>query len=88
MKEECYQCVNRRDVTGNAHIKCISPDAEMTGDPHGIKNGWFIYPFLFDPVWKTKSCSNFVDKNSVSVAVSNSVSPENESHVHAVNLEG
>jgi len=31
----------------------------MTGNAHGVKNGWFIYPLLFDPIWKTKECDNF-----------------------------
>lgn len=58
-KTSCYECVHRRDVPGNCHIRCAKPDPEMTGHPHGIRNGWFIYPMLFDPVWKTKECSNW-----------------------------
>ncbi len=34
----------------------------MTGDPHGIKEGWFMYPILFDPTWKTKKCYTFKKK--------------------------
>lgn len=30
----------------------------MTGNQHGIKNGWFMYPLLFDPIWATKECNN------------------------------
>lgn len=56
---ECYYCKYRREVPGNAHIKCVQPDANMSGYPHGIENRWFMYPHLFDPVWKTKDCSNF-----------------------------
>lgn len=56
---ECRTCKFRRTVPGNTHIACANPDPEMTGDPHGIRNGWFIYPLLFDPVWKTKDCSHF-----------------------------
>lgn len=73
MMDECYQCVNKRPVPGNCHIDCANPDPEMTGDPHGMKNGWFIYPFCFDPVWKTKDCVNFESK-AVSDAVSGAVS--------------
>ena len=62
MTKECYSCKHKRNVPGNAHILCANPDPEMTGDPHGIKNGWFIYPILFDPCWKTKMCSNFEEK--------------------------
>lgn len=33
----------------------------MVGDKHGIVNGWFLYPILFDPIWKEKKCDNFAD---------------------------
>ena len=59
MQDECYHCKHKRIVPNNAHIKCINPDADMTGEPHGIVNGWFLYPLLFDPVWKQKNCKNF-----------------------------
>ncbi len=59
---ECYDCAYKRTVPGNAHIECVKPDPEMTGNPRGIKNGWFIYPILFDPTWKTKMCTNFKKK--------------------------
>ena len=57
--DECYYCKYKQEVPGNCHIRCAKPDANMKGDPHGIKNGWFIYPALFDPVWKEKLCDNF-----------------------------
>ena len=56
---ECGKCIHKRSVPGNCHIECAKPDPDMTGDPHGIKNGWFIYPLLFDPTWATKDCDNF-----------------------------
>lgn len=62
LETNCYKCKNKREVPGNAHIKCVKPDPKMTGDPHGIRNGWFIYPSLFDPVWRTKECDNFEGK--------------------------
>jgi len=59
---ECYHCKFKRNVPGNCHITCTNPDFNMTGDKRGILNGWFIYPMLFDPVWKTKKCKNFILK--------------------------
>lgn len=58
---ECYSCQHRRSIPGDAHIRCVKPDPEMTGNPHGIRNGWFLYPFNFDPVWKEKICSNYTE---------------------------
>ena len=59
---ECWDCVHKREVPGNCHIRCDKPDRLMIGDPWGIQNGWFDYPLLFDPVWKTKECRNFEAK--------------------------
>ncbi len=56
---ECHRCVHRRSVPGNCHIKCANPDPEMTGSAHGMRNGWFYYPMLFDPVWKNADCNNY-----------------------------
>jgi len=61
-KDDCYLCKHRQNVPGDAHIRCMNPDKEMVGNPHGVKNGWFDYPFLFDPLWKAKECSNFEQK--------------------------
>lgn len=30
----------------------------VTGNAHGIRNGWFVHPFNFDPVW-LESCTGF-----------------------------
>ena len=59
----CYNCKHMQTVPGNAHISCKKPDHGMTGNSHGIVSGWFYYPVLFDPVWMTKVCSNFEDKD-------------------------
>ena len=61
---ECYQCKHMRAVPGNAHIRCANPDPKMKGHAHGIANGWFIYPSLFDPAWKNKDCANFEEERS------------------------
>lgn len=74
MRSECHHCKHRREVAGNAHIQCVKPDANMTGDQHGIRSGWFMYPLLFDPSWKTKQCSNYETAESVNRTVSQSVS--------------
>lgn len=76
MRNECYHCKNRREVPGNAHIRCNNPDPNMRGDSHGIRNGWFMYPLLFDPVWKERSCNNYEHDEAVSKAISQPVSPE------------
>jgi len=59
---ECYSCTYKRNVPGDAHISCVNPDPSMTGNPHGIANGWFLYPIVFDPCWKEKNCNNYKAK--------------------------
>ena len=74
MQNECWQCQHRRKVPGNAHFNCVKPDPEMRGKEHGIRNGWFMYPLLFDPVWKEKLCANYEYHEDVKRAVSEPVS--------------
>ena len=33
----------------------------ITGDPHGLRRGWFLWPANFDPVWLL-SCNGFTPK--------------------------
>jgi len=54
----CYDCVYRREVPGNAHIQCIAPwapdevlDVMRNASSHGIKHGWFYFPYVYDPIW-------------------------------------
>lgn len=61
--KECYECKHRMQVPGSTHSACSNPDRNMTGDNHGIKNGWFFYPVNFDPTWKTKFCNNHEKKD-------------------------
>jgi hypothetical protein len=37
---------------------------KVKGNPHGIKNGWFQYPFNFDPVW-LEECEGFTLKDNL-----------------------
>ena len=35
----------------------------VTGDYHGIRQGWFMWPMNYDPIW-LKSCYGFEDKSA------------------------
>lgn len=71
-KTPCWSCAHARAVPGNCHILCAKPDPAMTGYRHGIEKGWFMYPLLFDPCWRTSECANFasvtVDSGAVNLA--------------------
>lgn len=58
---ECYSCVHRLTIPGNAHTRCNNHAAKVEGDDYGIRSGWFMWPLNFDPTW-LKSCDGFSDK--------------------------
>ena len=61
-KKECYTCEFRHNLPGSCHIECTNPDPLMKGKQHGIDNGWFDYPFEFDPTWKAQNCICYSEK--------------------------
>lgn len=69
---QCSRCIHAREVPGSAHIGCAKPDAQMSGNPHGIKEGWFMYPINFDPVWKSRSCTNYEPTTATAQSVTQS----------------
>lgn len=38
-----------------------SKELNIKGDPHGIKKGWFNFPWNFDPVW-LDNCDGYEEK--------------------------
>ncbi len=61
--KECYKCVHRELIPGSTHSSCKKrPLPEVEGKPHGIRMGWFFWPFDFDPVWLVK-CDGFESKD-------------------------
>lgn len=57
----CHGCKYKQSIPGDAHVQCINPDENVTGNSHGIQNGWFFYPLNFDPIWGS-GCTNFEAK--------------------------
>jgi len=52
-----------------ASVGRIGPMIDVTGakalnikaNPHGVKNGWFNWPFNFDPTW-LEACNGFTQR--------------------------
>jgi len=63
MCNACYGCVHRGNIPGDAHSCCKNGSAKVKGAEHGIKNGWFYWPFNFDPVW-LEQCDGFQNKET------------------------
>jgi hypothetical protein len=61
MKPDCYKCVHRLNISGDAHSRCNNFQAKIKGNDHGIRNGWFRWPLNFDPIWLI-SCDGFSGK--------------------------
>jgi len=59
-KKKCYECVHRLSIPGDCHSRCNNVKAKVEGHPQGIRNGWFMWPLNFDPVWLI-SCDGFSD---------------------------
>lgn len=56
---ECYNCWYMETIPGDAHIKCNNPPDRMPGHSHGVKNGWFNFPYNYDVTWKLELCPNY-----------------------------
>lgn len=40
----------------------VSPkELNIKADPHGVRSGWFAFPFNFDPIW-LENCDGFTVK--------------------------
>lgn len=57
MSLECHNCAHKREIPGDAHVRCDKPCANVKlAHRHG--SPWFFYPHNFDPVWG-KGCTNY-----------------------------
>ena len=61
-KPNCNDCKHVRPVPGDAHKSCANRIAKVKGNPTGVRNGWFSWPFNFDPSWLV-SCDGFGKKD-------------------------
>lgn len=49
-------------VSPQMDIHAISKEFEIKANIHGIRNGWFNWPWNFDPIW-LENCNAFTLKN-------------------------
>ena len=61
MKPNCKLCAYKRDIPGDCHFRCANEKAKVKGALPGIRNGWFNWPYSFDPIWLV-SCDGFEKK--------------------------
>jgi len=70
-QEQCWSCAYRGENPGSAHIRCEfdwrkSANKPPTGHPHGIKNGWYIFPVNYDPTWMLDRCEEWTTERDPS----------------------
>ena len=56
-----YTRLYKDTIAGDCHISCKfnwlkSKNKPPNGRLHGIKNGWYNFPFNFDPIWMEEEC--------------------------------
>lgn len=57
-KPNCHACRSHRHIPGDCHVSCVNAAARVTANEHGVRMGWFLWPFNFDPTWLV-SCDSF-----------------------------
>lgn len=63
-KHDCYKCIHREKIPGDAHSKC-NADVKKGDINFSSINEWSIlYPINYDPVW-IKSCKNYGEKEII-----------------------
>ena len=61
MEHSVYQILALLGTVGRGMPVEISTELNVTGSEHGIKNGWFAWPFNFDPLW-LEECDGWEEK--------------------------
>lgn len=61
---DCHSSCAHPEVSGSDPLSMFlgmpasSNKLNVKGNPHGVNNGWFAWPWNFDPVW-LDSCDGF-----------------------------
>ncbi len=68
IQKQCYGCGYKKEIRGDCHISCLFDWGRMSyksgihppkGNAHGIMNGWYNFPYQYDPVWMIEECPAF-----------------------------
>lgn len=58
----CSGCTYRQSIPGDCHSRCAFNWAESphpipsTSSQRALQQGWFLFPFNYDPVWGPDEC--------------------------------
>ena len=73
-KQNCYSCGYKGNIAGSCHSSCTFDWVNSKLKPpkaslHGIKKGWYMFPFNYDPVWQEEPCKAYskeADRSKIS----------------------
>lgn len=73
-KTNCCECKHSgsNSTMNSAHIHCSffwraghnSKSEHPEGVEHGVKNGWYDFPYNYDPIWMKEDCPQFSPKTT------------------------
>jgi len=74
MKKNCNTCTHRTEIDHSHRISCSyfwknknmiseSPLHKDNVPEYAKENGWFDFPYDFDPIWVDSDCSGHKDTN-------------------------
>lgn len=61
--DKCRKCPYSQAAPGSSHhLEChyswiTQPEPAPAGDEHGKRNGWWLFPINFDPIWMVGECT-------------------------------
>jgi hypothetical protein len=63
-QKQCFNCAYKMKIPRDAHISCLFAWGKAglnmpRGNPHGVMQGWYQFPFSFDPIWMVGECPAF-----------------------------
>lgn len=63
VKPNCSLCVHMQRIADDCHISCAARNITVKGDPIGVRKGWFVWPFNFDPTWLLE-CDGYTEQEN------------------------
>ncbi len=73
----CYDCIHSKKNTeyNSAHIHCKlywsyykkQKYSHPKAGEHAIKNGWWDFPYDYDPIWMENDCNHFEEKPKTNI---------------------
>lgn len=74
VKTNCHECIHSRSnaFVNLAHVHCHlywahykkNKSEHPQGQQHAEENGWWDFPYDYDPIWMKQDCKGFQNKTN------------------------